>query len=241
MATLQLLTANPKGGKRKKKRSPAQRAAFAKMIAANRRSHNPKTSKRRASRKRRHYSSNPAPATLRTRRSLRSRAAGFSKSSAMGLLKTGAIGGAGAVGVDLVFGYAGSILPASAVSKINADGSANFMYYGAKGALAVALGTFGKRFMPAPLAEKLAAGSLTVMSYELMKGLLPASMTLGNSRGVGYMNPAQVMRGTGKIVPINRAVAGVQRVGKIESFNNNAANPAARNLFSGARLGRGRM
>lgn len=235
MGQMLLLSANPKRRRSGKRRSAAQRAATARMLAANRSRRHASNPKRKRSRK---YRANPAaPATLHRRRSVRSYASGAARSNSVQLLKTGAIGGAGALGVDVIFGYMGSVLPASAASRINADGTTNLLYYAAKGATAVALGVFGKRIMPAALAEKLAAGSLTVMSYDLMKGLLPASIPVGR---VGYMNPAQVMRGTGKIVPLpQRAMNGVGNAGKILQFNNAAAMNGSRQLFSGARQGRG--
>lgn len=189
MSQMLLLTANPKrrkAGKRKATRSPAQRAAFAKMIAANKRS-NPSPA-RSGKKRRRRASVAAAPSRRRSGGS-----SGFSRGNlaaqATSLAKNGAIGGAGALGLDVIMGYANGILPASVASRVNSDGSTNWLYYGVKGALAVGVGVIGQKVVSAPVAAKLAEGALTVMAYELARGMMPTSVPLG------FVNPAPTLNG----------------------------------------------
>lgn len=101
------------------------------------------------------------------------------------MVKDGAIGATGALAVDVGMGLAANVLPASMVSRTAADGSTNYLYYAGKAGLAVALGVFGRRFMGGSLAARMAAGSMTVMAYELGKNLIPAGVV-----PMGWFNPA---------------------------------------------------
>lgn len=212
MNQLLLLSGNPKRRKSGKRRSAAQRRATARMLAANRSRTNPKR-RRRA----KHTGTAVASAPRRRRRKShgavsrrgRRKGGGFSLfrstgGSAVNLLKAGAIGGAGAIGVDILMGYAKNVLPASMASRVNPDGSMNLMYYGAKAALAVGVGIYGGRFLPGGIAPKIAEGALTVMSYEILRTFVPASLSLG------FFNPAPTMmpqaRGVGKILSVGKVL-----------------------------------
>ena len=230
-----LLSANPKRRKSAKRRSPAQRAATARMLAANKSNPRRASKKRRSRARSRARSASVATVSRRTRRTRSARSSGgggarrFSMNAAVGLLKNGAIGGAGAIGLDVVMGYGGAVLPASVTSRVNADGTTNWLYYGVKGALAVAVGTFGGKLVKPALAEKLAEGALTVMSYELARGMMPAGVTLG------YVNPAKLLRGTGKIVSMN----GARGVGNIVALpdNRNSEYGSAQPAFARSGMG----
>ncbi len=196
-----LLLGNPRKRRARKGRSAAQKAATRKMLAANRsrRGLRRNPSKRRARRSVAVVSA--APARRRSRRSVarvarRSRRSSGRKlfgglgsglgGNAVSMVKSGAIGGAGAVANDVLFGLAGKVLPAGWVSPVNADGSTNWLYFAAKGGTAIGLGLFGRKVMPGNLAAKMADGALTVLSYQLMRPLVPATM-------LGYYNPAPTM------------------------------------------------
>lgn len=210
---------NPRGKKRrggKKRRSAAQRRATAAMLAANGRvKRRSKRGGRKAKRRGRRRSgavsvSAPRRSYRRSRRSS-GRGASLSTGSAISLLKAGAIGGAGAVLVDVGMGQAAKLL-ASAVPSLstpaNADGSPNYGYYGVKAGLAIALGTIGKRFIPAPIADRMAEGALTVLAYQFMRPLVPAGLALGN------FNPAPTMR---RVAGVNRVGAYVSGAGAYQS------------------------
>lgn len=165
----------------KKHRSAAQRAATARMLAANR-----SGGGRRSRRARRNPSS--ALSMHRTRRSFNSMAPG-----ALSMLKAAGVAGGGAVLVDVAMGYLGRVLP-SAASPINADGTTNWLYFAAKAGLAVGLGTGGRRILPPQIAARMGEGALTVLAYQIMRGLVPAGVALGNIQA--YFNPAPTVRPT---------------------------------------------
>lgn len=183
MGQMLLLSANPKRRRKSgKRRSAAQKAATRKMLAANRARSNPGSGKRRR------RSAAPAVSRRASRRSARRSGAvigGSIFNQAKGLAINGALGGAGALGVDVVMGTAANVLPASVTSRINSDGSTNYLYYGTKAAIALGVGIFGRKLVPANVAAKLAEGSLTVSSYELLRGMMPAGVPLG------YSSPAR--------------------------------------------------
>jgi len=180
--------------KSRKPRSAAQKAATARMLAANRRTSNPR--KRRARR-----ASAPAAvasvrrrarrSVARARRSVSRYMGGSVQKNAMGLLKTGVVGAGGALAVDVAAGFIMPMLPAMVGNKLNADGSNNYLYFAAKSALAVGVAVLGAKVMKRETAHALAAGSITVTAYELLRpmvqGVLPASMNLG------YMLPGRIM------------------------------------------------
>jgi len=164
--------------------------------------------------------------------------------SALGLVKAGAIGAGGALVVDLAAGFAMPMLPATFATKKNADGTSNYSYYAAKGALAVALGLLGAKMGRGGVAAQMAAGSMTVMAYELLQpmvaGMLPASMPLG------WVSPARVL------TTPRPGMGAYQTNGSLRAYNNvtpiaSPTNPGLRAPGVGAgaaaammnRMGRG--
>ena len=247
MPQLLLLTANPKrkGAKmarrrrhhrRNPKRALPSQSAFGMERSAYGRSlrRNPKRRRRTGQ-----FVAKARRTTHRVRRRASSIGRRLSSSNMVALLKNGAIGGAGALGVEVIMGLGQSVLPASVTGRVNADGTTNYLYYGTKAAVAVVLGTVGGKFLGGGTAAKLAEGSLTVSAYELMRGFMPAGVTLGRGagvagRGVGFMNPAQVLRGQGKIVPLQRVgnAGGIGNAGRIvptASATMGSFNPLTRN------------
>jgi hypothetical protein len=225
MSQLLLLQGNPKKRGRRKPRSAAQKAATRRMLAARGLHHNP-TKKRRKARRSAVAASPARHHVRRARRTTHRHSAGGAmrsvRAGAVPMLKSGVIGGAGAVGVDVLMGYASNILPATMTSKLNADGSTNFMYYAAKAALALGVGIFGRRIMPAGIAVKIGEGSLTVMSYELLRGMMPAGIAMG------YMNPAHTM---GRVMSTQRP-----QLARVMSFNTNMNTNLNRGANAAARM-----
>lgn len=187
-SALWTIAANPRKRARRKGRSAAQRAATARMLAANRARRGGSTRKRS---RRRSTAATAVTVVRRARRTSRRIARRVSRSpslrgiggGAMGLVKAGAIGAGGALVVDVAQGFVNGFLPASLATKLNPDGSTNYMNYAVKGALAVALAHFGGKLVSRETAHRMAAGSMVVMAYELLRPLaasmLPASMPLG--------------------------------------------------------------
>lgn len=190
----QLLLLNPRKRRARKagakrRRSPAQRAATARMLAANR--SRGRVARNPARRRRVTYHRRAA---LRHNPIRRARRSSYRRNPISGnvtaMLKVGAIGGVGAVGVDIIFGYLAPMLPASMSTPVNATtGGTNWLYFAAKGAVAIGIGTYGGKLMKPQTAEAIAVGALTIMAYQIARSLVPASVTMG-----AYVNPGRVMR-----------------------------------------------
>jgi hypothetical protein len=148
-----------------------------------------------------------------------SRGGGLSVGSGLSLLKAGVVGGAGAVLVDIGMGQVRSFLPASMATPADANGQPQYGYFAAKALLSLALGTYGRRLpVIGKYAADMAVGGLTVMAYQFIRPMVPASLSLG------YFNPAPtqrpMLRGVGKYVsgagayqsvPVRSAVASPTR------------------------------
>lgn len=178
----QLMLLNP----RKKHRSAAQRAATKRLIAFNRRG---------GSRKRRR---NPTRAVARRsaparRRSFRRKRGGgiAGLGGIMNALMPAAVGGAGALGVDVLFGY----LPIPAQFKTGVFAPI------AKIGGALAIGWLASNFTTKRTADQIMVGAITVTVYNLAKGWLQTAMPqialgeyvtgYGDPAALGYVNAAQ--------------------------------------------------
>lgn len=194
-----LWTINPKkrrkaGRSGKKRRSAKQRAATRRLVAMNRGGFASNPRRRRRGRKSakatRKYTrrASSRKSVRRSRRRGRSSAMKFNTGNAVSLLKSGAIGGAGAVLIDVGMGQISRFLPAALAAPADAAGNIQYGYFGTKAALAIALGTYGGKFLPRGIAEKMAEGSLTVLAYSFIRPFVPAGLALG------YFNPAPTMK-----------------------------------------------
>jgi len=193
MEELLLINPHKRGARRRKARTPAQRRATARMLAANRSRRAPVAKRRRA---RRHnpapvvYAANPAPrrhrrraaplaALHRTQRRYRRNPAPR-MAGVMGMAKNAFQGAIGATVVNTVINF----VPLPAVMKTGR------MMYVSQGLLAVLLGVFGRKVMPGNMAAKMAEGSLTVTMHSAIKdvvgGMVPG-MNLGYFPG-GYVS-----------------------------------------------------
>ena len=194
-----LFTINPSRRRRsgKKRRSAKQRAATRRMLAANRGRFASNPKKRRARRRGRKSVSVVARVIRRTRRAGRkalrayrrrgrSRSMRLNTGNMVNLLKAGAIGGAGAVLVDMGMTQIARFLPAPLATPMDASGNVQYGYFGAKAALAIALATYGGKVIPGAIAEKMGEGALTVLAYQFIRPMVPAAL--------GYFNPAPTMR-----------------------------------------------
>jgi predicted MFS family arabinose efflux permease len=136
--------------------------------------------------------------------------------------------------VPLTFGTA--YLPAAIATPNDSAGGPNYGYYAAKGALAMAIGVLGAKVVRPDVARQLAAGSFTVMAYELLRpmaqNILPASMSLG------WMNPGRIQTNMARYDNTNMGRMGrmgnYQNVTQITSPN----APATGNVGRGAAVAR---
>lgn len=205
MNELIVVHANP----RKKRRSAAQKAATAKMLAANRKKRRgpgrPRVAKAKRKYTRRNSVQRVVAKVRKYSRSRRTRA--LTMSGVVPMIKGAGIGAAGAIGNDFAYGFAAKFLPDNMKNPNGADGP-NYLYHLGKGATAIALGMVAGKVIAKPLANKLAEGALTVALYEAGKTMIPANMM--PLAGMGYPSPAQISRrGNVRLLSqyVNRPVA----------------------------------
>lgn len=104
-------------------------------------------------------------------------AGGLTLRSISETLKSAAIGASGAVAFDVGFGLVKDYLPASLSSPVDtASGGANYGYFAAKGAFAIAAGLLLRRFMHGT-AGRMVEGSLTVTIHDLAKQFISTNAT----------------------------------------------------------------
>ena len=113
----------------------------------------------------------------------------------MSMIREALMGGAGAIGIDLVFGQVNKYLPASMQKTAGTIGAGDAIKAIATVFIGHMLNKPTKGF-----SRKAAMSSLTVQAYEIMKGFVPASMPLG------YASPAMITMGTNRVSPIRRGM-----------------------------------
>lgn len=227
MANL-LLVGNPaKRRKSRKPRTAAQRAATARMLAANR-ARRGGSAKRRASHTKRRTArkapttivvrSNPVKRHVAKSRARRTRHIRRNPVSSLNdiksLLMASATGAAGALGVDVLMGVVQPYLPDAVASPNAADGSANYGYYAAKGALAIAASMAASKVIGHNRAVQIAEGSLIVTMHALGSRMIASnapSVRLGMYPQLGAM-PG------GKVLPMMRTTRTLRGVGGMGKY-----------------------
>jgi len=194
----QLLLINPRKRRGTKRRTAAQKAATARMVAANRarRSTRMSNPKRRTKRRVTHHASPVQRVQSRVRHHKRRRnpslrhgsagSLGFTGHKLMEAAKNAGIAAGGALVVDYAYGFIKGYLPASVQTPVDSTGAINPLYYLAKGLAAVGLGVLGAKAVGARTASKMAEGSLVVTAYAALRNLMPATI----ASGMGYYQPA---------------------------------------------------
>jgi hypothetical protein len=193
---------------RKAHRSAAQRRATAKLVALNRRGRvgrNP--AKRRRPARRANPVAHSYAAPRRARRARRSNptarrrrrnpiSMGMGGSSVLSMLKGAAVGGAGAVAMDVAIGQINKFLPASLLGQPNVIDQGDAV----KAGLTILLG----KLLAKPTrgySLKAANASLLVQAYNLIGTFVPASLPLG------YYSPGPVVNATPRVGPNVRRMA----------------------------------
>lgn len=120
----------------------------------------------------------------------------------MSLIKDGLIGGAGAVAMDVAYGYINNMLPDALKNQPNTVTAGDAV----KAIFTVAAGK-GLSKMTGGLSMKAAQASLAIQSYNIVKQFLPATMSLG------YASPANVIPGTNRVGPIRQGMNAYVRPG----------------------------
>ena len=228
----EILLLNPKGrtNMAKRRRSPAQRAATRKMLAANkrrspRRARRANPAPRRSVTVRRARRRNPA---LRAYRRRRNPIGGLRMSGIMGTLKEAAVQGAGAVAMDWIFGKVNAYLPASMQRTPGQIGVGDAV----RMLLTIVIG----KALAKPtrgLSNKAAIGSLTVQFRDITAGLLPA----GTLSGVGYAVPGRIANFSNRVGPNRARMAAYVGAGNSPLLNA-YTSPGVTPLLSGSAAAR---
>lgn len=210
----EMLLINPRSRRRAK---PAKRRASPRRArrASPRRRRNPINNLRsrapiRVSRRR----ANPL-GRVRRRMSVRRRrnpiSLGGGAKSMMTMLKDALIGGAGAVGVDMLYGKLAPMLPASLQVTPGAVGAGD--------AIKAVITVMAGKLLSKPtrgLSVKMAQGALTVQAHGIVSGLLPASMRVN---GLAYYSPAMIANMTNRVGPIRKGMNAYVQPGRTQLLN----------------------
>jgi hypothetical protein len=182
----EMLLINPK----KRRRNPGAKRRVVRrknpaVTAMVRRKRNPLAAMRRRRR-------NPL-AAMRTRR--RNPIGGAMMGGYMGQIREAVMGGAGALGMDLVYGQINNFLPAALKRTPGVIGAGDAV----KAVVTVALGGLLNKATRG-FSAKAAKASLTIQAYDIMKSFVPSTMT------IGYASPALIAQGTNRVGPIRRGM-----------------------------------
>ena len=183
----EMLLINPK----KRRRNPGAKRRVVRrknpVTALVRRKRNPLAAMRRRRR-------NPLAAMrMRTRR--RNPIGGAMMGGYMGQIREAVMGGAGALGMDLVYGQINNFLPAALKRTPGVIGAGDAV----KAVVTVALGGLLNKATRG-FSAKAAKASLTIQAYDIMKSFVPSTMT------IGYASPALIAQGTNRVGPIRRGM-----------------------------------
>jgi hypothetical protein len=156
-----------------------------------------------------------------TRRRRRNPIGGGMMGSYMSQIREAVMGGAGALGMDLVYGQINSFLPTSLKRVPGSIGAGDAV----KAVVTVALGGLLNKATRG-FSAKAAKASLTIQAYDIMKSFVPSTMT------IGYSSPALIAQGTNRVSPIRR---GMNAYTKGTPLLNAYMAPGKTALLSGAR------
>ena len=213
----EMLLINPR--KRTRKSNPKRRVMRRKpnpVTAMVRRKRNPLAAMRRRR--------NPL-AAMRTRARRRNPIGGAMMGNYMTQIREAVMGGAGALGMDLVYGQINSFLPAALKRVPGSIGAGDAV----KAVVTVALGGLLNKATRG-FSAKAAKASLTIQAYDIMKSFVPSSMT------IGYASPALIAQGTNRVGPIRR---GMNAYTNGTPLLNAYMAPGKTALLSGARMREG--
>ena len=210
MAEMLLINPRKRGTRKATKRRVVRRKNP--VTAMVRRKRNPLAAMRRRR--------NPLAAMrMRTRR--RNPIGGAMMGGYMGQIREAVMGGAGALGMDLVYGQINSFLPAALKRVPGSIGAGDAV----KAVVTVALGGLLNK-VTRGFSAKAAKASLTIQAYDIMKSFVPSGMT------IGYASPALIAQGTNRVGPIRR---GMNAYTNGTPLLNAYMSPGKTALLSGAR------
>lgn len=209
MAEMLLINPRKRGARKATKRRVMRRKNP--VTAMVRRKRNPLAAMRRRR--------NPMAAMVRRRR--RNPIGGAMMGGYMTQIREAVLGGAGALGMDLVYGQINSFLPTALKRVPGSIGAGDAV----KAVVTVALGGLLNKATRG-FSAKAAKASLTIQAYDIMKSFVPSSMT------IGYASPALIAQGTNRVSPIRR---GMNAYTSGTPLLNAYMTPGRTALLSGAR------
>lgn len=115
---------------------------------------------------------------------------GLKSSTLLALFKEAAIGGAGAILMDVIQGQVNGFLPASFQTSKTTVGIGDAV----KAGLTAVLGTVANKATKG-LSMSMARGALAVQAYEILSAYVPSTLTLG------YGSPAKIVNGSQRVGP----------------------------------------
>lgn len=210
MAEMLLINPRKRGTRKAAKRRVVRRKNPA-VTAMVRRKRNPLAAMRRRR--------NPMASMVRRRR--RNPIGGAMMGGYMTQIREAVMGGAGALGMDLVYGQINSFLPTALKRVPGSIGAGDAV----KAVVTVALGGLLNKATRG-FSAKAAKASLTIQAYDIMKSFVPSSMT------IGYASPALIAQGTNRVSPIRR---GMNAYTSGTPLLNAYMSPGKTALLSGAR------
>ena len=161
----------------------------------------------------------------RVRRRMRNPIGGAMMGGYMGQIREAVMGGAGALGMDLVYGQINSFLPAALKRTPGVIGAGDAV----KAVVTVALGGLLNKATRG-FSAKAAKASLTIQAYDIMKSFVPGTMT------IGYASPALIAQGTNRVQPIRR---GMNAYTSGTPLLNAYMKPGSTAMLSGSRMREG--
>lgn len=190
----EMLLINPRkrrAAKKARRVAPAKRRAVARrknpisLASVRRRRKNPIAAVRRMTRRRR----NPISMGM---------GGGY-----MTAIREALVGGAGAVGMEIIFGQVNKFLPASVQKVTGTVGAGDAV----KAVLTVFIGQALNKVTKG-MSKKAAQASLTVQAHDIIKTFVPATLTLGGAGlgGLAFASPAAIASGTNRVGPIRQGV-----------------------------------
>ena len=225
----EMLLINPRTRRKARKANPARRRrrsnplALARVVHRRRRRHNPIAAVHRRRRN---------PIGMMKRRVMRKRNPAM-LGGYMGAIREALMDGFGAVAIDYAYHMIAKAIPGTAGSMLTPNPTSVGAADAIKAVLTVVLGN-ALNGVTRGFSRKAAKASLTVQSYQIMKKVLPSTIS-SNLSGLGYMTPAVVSSGYGtRIGPIRGQMGAYTTPGATPLLSAYTASGSASPLLSGS-------
>jgi hypothetical protein len=228
----EMLLINPRKRRKTRRANPARRRTSTHTMALaaaprRRRRHNPigVVHRRRSHARRRN------PIGMMKRRVMRRRNPSMLGGNYMGAIREALMSGFGAVAIDYAYNMLAGLVPTSTQSYIKPNDTSVGAADAIKAVLTVVLGN-ALSGVTRGYSRSAAKASLTVQSYQIMKKVLPSTIS-GNLSGLGYMSPAiQTSGGRVRVGPIRNQMGAYVAPGSTPLLSAYTASGSASPLLS---------